>query len=107
MTKNNLKIVKSGKNQEDDAIENDSGTKNHSCLEATTWTEITMKLNIEGEQQYDGNQQFGNCSEYMVMLHYSSLSPLLVRSFLRRRPPRSANTPIPAVRMTVTSPRVS
>ena len=71
-------------------------------LEAATGTVITMKLNVKGKQGDNRKQVFDDNPENQIVLHGLS------RSFrLLRRPPISSMTPMPAVKITITSPRVS
>ena len=83
----------------DQSVENDAAGEDHPRLEAAPGTEIAVELDIEGEQQDGRNEDAGNDPKNDVVTHGRSL---------RLRPaPGSRSTPVPAVKITATSPRVS
>ena len=101
-----------GLNAENHRVENEPGGENDARLKTPARPEIAVELNIQGKQQDKRQQQFRYNSKDQVFLHASS-SPS--RGSLcggggvrpRRQLPRSRITPIPAVKITVTSPSVS
>ncbi len=84
----------------DQRIENDGCGNDHARLEAAARTEVAVKLDIEREDQDEGQEYLRDNSQHEVALHFDC-------SLRGRRRRSSATTPAPAVNTTVVSPSVS
>ena len=87
---------------ENERVKNNAGTENDPRLETSARPEISVELHVEREQEDQGNHELCNDVQDQVVFHSSS-SPL----FRLPRIPSRSSTPTPAVKITVTSPRVS
>ena len=78
------------------------GRTDDASLESAAGPEVAVKLDVQPEQQNEGNQYLAHHAQDEVVPH---------RSWPRARrclaPPINSMTPIPAVKITTTSPSVS
>ena len=91
---------------EDDGIQNDHAGGDHPGLESSAGPELAVELHVEGEEQDERQEKLDADAQDEIELHGAPRSPgWSVRR--RLRPLSSSSTPMPAVKMTVVSPRVS
>src|SRR5690606_10062439 len=88
-----------------DGVQDDARRADDPGLEAAARTIVAVKLHIEPEHQSEGQEQLGGYAQQQIALHGASPPSRALR--LRRRPPISSSTPMPAVKITVVSPSVS
>ena len=90
---------------EGDREQDDHAGRDDAGLKAAARAEIAVELNVKREQQDERQDELGADAKDEVEAHDVS-SSLPLRP-LRRAPRRSSITPMPAVKITVVSPRVS
>src|SRR3990172_9565733 len=95
-----------GVDTEDDGIQNDHAGRDHAGLEAPAWPELAVELDVKGEEKNERQKKLDADAQDEVELHVAPPSP---GSSTRRRlrPLSRSSTPMPAVKMTVVSARVS
>ena len=86
-------------------VEDDAGREDDARLKSASRAVIAMELDVKGKQQNDWHEQLGYDPEDGVMQHQSISSSSSRRR--DRRIPNKAITAMPAVNITVVSPRVS
>ena len=91
---------------EDEPVEDEPGAEDHAGLEPAARPVIAVELHVEREDQDERHQQLGDDAEDQEVPHASSSAASVSRRWARQRP-SSSTTPMPAVKITVTSPSVS
>ena len=74
-------------------------------LKAAARAEIPVELDVQREQQDKRQDELGADANDEIETHFELFCPSAPR--LRRAPRKSSITPMPAVKITVVSPRVS
>src|SRR5690606_20386983 len=85
----------------DENEQDEGGSEDHAGLEPAARAHLAVKLHVQREQEDERHQESGDDAENDVVPHSPSS-----RSRRRQLPSRKS-TPIPAEKMTTTSPRVS